>query len=427
MIRVYLDWNVYSRIKTSNKDFYPELREILLENDKFCFPFSTVHLTDIYESYLKVGWSNIQGHLESLNLSKNLNIKQIFGQEIAFYISKPIDELKSYILERNPDEKFSVNEITNENDYIDYFPETTKFLKEQDEISETQDKLISSFSNLINSFLGVNVKEDYQKGMKISKGKLLAKKTNVIDYLNENSVKNGFTDFKSFNDDLLLKINKNPKFIDEIITLFATIDISGYGQDNAIFSSTITDSLHCAYASTCDIFIVDDVRTYLKSKEVYKVKNLIVKTFRPKEFIEYYKKHNIEFNSGKSIIDFAYNFPKQDEPIIKTETENIYYLENYLFDFFNTISINNLELEQPKIVKLYKLPAHNELCLLTSEKEDLLRKINSFFGEPKLIQDSWKENGILNSAWIYNEIELIQLEINYDEVNLLFIKCQKME
>src|SRR5690554_2645916 len=124
MIRVYLDWNVYSRIKTSNKDFYPELREILLGNDKFCFPFSTIHLTDIYESYVKVGWSNIQGHLESLNLSKNLNIKQIFGQEIAFYISEPIEELKSYILERNPDEKFGVNEITNENNYIDYFPET---------------------------------------------------------------------------------------------------------------------------------------------------------------------------------------------------------------------------------------------------------------------------------------------------------------
>jgi len=427
MIRVYLDWNVYSRIKNSDKEFYPELRNILLNNSKYCFPYSTAHLMDIYESYKKVGWSDIQSHVTSLELSNSLNLKQVFGEKPAFYINDSTNELKSYILERHPSEKFGEIEKTNESDYIDYFPETTKFLDEQDKISEITDSIISNFQNFTNSFLRENFKEDYQKGLNINKGKLLNKKTNKIDYLNENSIKNGYDSFLSYNDEIIYKINKNPNFIDELTSLFTSIDISGYGQDTTVLSSTITDSIHCAYASTCDIFIVDDRRTYLKSKEVYNLKNLSVKTFRPNEFITFYKNHLLEFKNGQDILNFTFDIPNHAEPIFKTKTENIYYLESYLFDFFNVILVNNIELRDPKTIHLFKFPANNKLALLTLEKEDLLEKLNSTFGKPNLISDNWKETGILNCAWIYNKIELIKLSIDNSEVSLSFIKCKKKE
>jgi hypothetical protein len=427
MIRVYLDWNVYSRIKTSNKDFYPELRNILLDNDKYCFPFSTAHLMDIYESYSKVGWSNIQSHLEKLNLSKNLNIKHIFGEEISFYISEPIDELKSYISQKNPSEKFGEFNDNSKSDNIDYFPEATKFLKQQEEISKIRDKIISTFQNNLNSLLGENFKEDYQEGMKISKGKLLNKNTDKIDYFNKIAISAGFTDFKSHIEEILSKVNKNPELTDEISTLFTAIDISGYGQDNKNLSSTITDSLHCAYASTCDIFIVDDNKTYLKSKEVYRLKNLVIKTFRPKEFIDNYYNNNLEFDDGKQILEFAFNIPKLIKPILVSKSENIFYLESYLFDYFNIVSINNDELVKPIVIQMHKLPANNKLGLLSIEKEDLLKKLNLSFGEPILIKDSWRENGILYSAWLYKKIKLIKLRIEGNEVGLSFEKCKEIK
>lgn len=422
MIRVYLDWNVYSRIENSNVEPYPELRNILLNNNKFIFPYSTAHIIDIHESYLKVGWENVQGHISSLKLSNNLHLMQPFENDPGFYIENPSDALKAHIQNINPSITFDEIDETNNPNYIDYFPETTKFLKEQDEISEKRQKIISGFQEILNTFLGDGFKQNYQKGMNINKGKLLNKNTSVSEYLNENAVNGGYNNFEDFNSDILSKVNKNPNFISELSSLFIGIDISGYKEDTSKISSTITDSMHCAWASTCDIFIVDDIRTFYKSIEVYKMKKIMTKAFRPNGFIEYFNKTNLAFEDGMQLIDSLFDYCKSEEPTTILENGKTFFLNEYILDFFNLIVSDN----ENQYLRLHKLNANNQLVLLTCEKEDLLVKINSLFGEPKLIHDNWEENGTLNSAWIYNELELIKLSIDEGSVVLSFIKCKKI-
>ena len=421
MIRVYLDWNVYSRIETSNVSPYPELRNILLNNNRFFFPYSTAHIIDINTSYLKVGWENVQGHLSNLKLSNNLYLMQPFDGEIGFYFQEPSESLRAYIQDK--DSSISLEEIneTNNPDYIDYFPETTRFIKEQDEISRQNEKIISGFQGILNAFLGDNFKQDYQKGMNISKGNLLNKKKSVGKYLDSNAVNNGYENFQDFNSDILSKVNKNPNFISELSSLFVGIDISGYKEDTNQFSSTITDSFHCAWASTCDIFIVDDKNTFYKSIEVYKMKNISTKTFRPQGFVEYFNQTCFQFEDGMKLINSLFDYCKSTEPIGLIKNEKVYFLGEFILDFFNVIITEN----ENEYIRLYKRNASNQLVLLTCEKEDLLIKINNQFGEPALIHDNWEENGTLNSAWIYNELEVLKLSIEKDFVVLSFIKCKR--
>jgi hypothetical protein len=422
MIRIYLDWNVYSRIKHSNVSPYPELRNILLDENQYLFPFSTAHILDIYESYVKVGWANIQGHIESLSLSNGLLIQKPFGEDIGFYIKPPTETIKVHIQERNSLETFGENINKGNHDVIDYFPETTKFLKEQEEHSKQMDKIISGFQGLLNSFLSSETKETYQKEMNISKGTLLNKNTDPSNYLNENASSKGFKDFKDFNEWGLSNFKQTPDFLDEITSLFVGIDISGYKEDKNSIKSTITDSMHCAFASACDIFIVDDKNTYYKSIETYKLKGIQTKVFRPSNFVEYWNANHFVLKNGMELIDFAFNYSKTNEQLTTLNNENIYYLNHYILDFFNILSTNKTNEHE---IKFYKYFGNNYLFLLPQEKEDLLIKINNMFGEPKLITDTWMENGILKSAWIFNELDLIKLTIEDSHAILSFIKCEK--
>ena len=421
MVRVYLDWNVYSRIEMSNEPYFNGLKELLI-NVSYFFPYSTIHLIDIYESYKKVGWNNIQGHLNKLNLSNDLYLTTIFNDNLNFYHQSPIDMMKSYIVERNPKENFGEIELEKDENYIDYFPDTTAFLEECDKRNEEMDKMINKLNEALRNFIGEDFKEEYQKVMKINKGKLLNKNVAPLEYLNTNSAENGYENFEKYNSELLYKINKNPNLIEELATLFNTIDLSGYGEDKkGKFESTITDSLHCAYASTCDIFIVNDNKTYLKAIQVFKIKELNIKVFRPQHFIDHIKGNNKIFKDGLELINFIYDYNNLKSSS-KTEKEIIYQFNFFILDFFNQMILNFEE----NSIYLQKFRGSN-LSLLPIEKEDLLTKINSLFGLPFLIIDEWKENGHLNSVWLFNEMELIKLSINYSEVTLSFSKYRKLE
>ena len=48
MIKVYFDWNVMAQMKNG---LHPELKEIVLNNDKFLKPYSTSHISDIFSSF----------------------------------------------------------------------------------------------------------------------------------------------------------------------------------------------------------------------------------------------------------------------------------------------------------------------------------------------------------------------------------------
>lgn len=430
MIRVYLDWNAYSRIMNSNEQFYPQLRKILLGKDnKYIFPYSTAHLIDIYTSYEKVGWKNIQGHLQKLNLSNSLVIKNVFGEDLSFYSNNPVEEMKLYISERNKNEKFGEINKEPKKNKIDYFPETTKFLEENEKRFELLDKLNEKLIKINEAFLGENFKEDYQKSLKISKGKLLDKKTNPIEYLNQNIKQINFSNLESYNSKILSIINKKTDLYDELTSLFLTIDISGYAEDNVDIDSTITDSLHCAYASLCDIFIVDDKKTYLKSKEVYKIKELNIKTFRPKEFLEFYNQNYFEIDYN-NFINFIYDFPKNNQYVKKSKFGFSFNLDYYLFDYFNYILFDNLDRDKIQLIQLIKTTTETNLGLLEIEKKDIYKKVKNVFGEPNIVKDEWSKNGFFSSAWIkkYENsefVDLIRLDIRADFVKLSINKLKK--
>lgn len=48
MIKIYFDWNVLSQVKNGS---YPELKQIIQDNEKLLIPFSTSHINDLSSNF----------------------------------------------------------------------------------------------------------------------------------------------------------------------------------------------------------------------------------------------------------------------------------------------------------------------------------------------------------------------------------------
>ena len=74
-------------------------------------------------------------------------------------------------------------------------------------------------------------------------------------------------------------------------------DMHGYQEDTVqvkpnkrkeTFRNTTEDSFHCAFASTCNFYIINDNKSYNKTKQIYKRLGINTIVFKPNEFIEHY-------------------------------------------------------------------------------------------------------------------------------------------
>ncbi|KIC00091.1 hypothetical protein OA93_00285 [Flavobacterium sp. KMS] len=375
MIKVYLDWNVISQMKNGN---HTELNDIIFDNPKFLIPYSTSHIGDIFSSFNETEKQKelIQLDLEYLSkLTKDHCISNN-GKEIILDFTPPFDlfsqrvELKDTFKDISLDglsEMFSQDESTKEigEMYINSLKSISlgeEFIQalENPETAEQMDKLFPGlkenptmegfFQSFSKMNIALNENDDYkhlreivQDGFGINRDKIfnLEEPYKLIEKEQKN---------KGFAIDGYIDNSKNaPEWFNKVSNEYILLDMFGYQEDNVnvkkgrkeTFKNTTEDAFHASFASTCSFYILNDKKSYNKTKKVYEKLSINTIVLKPDEFVDYYNRYlNIE--DVRLNLPIAYDVLKNQQ-FYQSEEEGgklrTYYLPYYLFDFFNKILV----------------------------------------------------------------------------------------
>src|SRR5690606_13762843 len=139
----------------------------------------------------------------------------------------------------------------------------------------------------------------------------------------------------------------NPKWFDDITNEYLKLDIHGYQEDKVnikkgrkeTFKNTTEDGFHASFASTCNIYVLNDNKSYKKTTKVYEKLNVNKRVFKPDEFTDFYKKF-LDYNDPKvdlRIMQDILNSNNFSESKNEHGIYKAYYFPFFLFGFFNKI------------------------------------------------------------------------------------------
>lgn len=417
MIKVYLDWNVMAQMKGGYQN---DLLKVLSNKDKFFIPYSTSHIGDILSSYSEdiEQKKRIEKDLEFIstitdNLCLSNNGKQVIldKSDPKALFQQRVDD-KGFMTNFSLDalgEMFSDNELTKGigktlvsllktipldgafKDAIEN-PESGKYLNQMfPELKEnpTMEGFFKSFGEMYQNF---NEKEDYkilrevtQKGLGIKRDKIF-NDDNPYNLIKKAHNKLGVS-FDKYIDN-----SKNaPEWFNKISNEYLMLDMHGYQEDTIkikknkrkeTFKNTTEDAFHSAFASTCNFYIINDNKSYKKTKQVYKRLNINTVVFKPNEFLDYYKKYlNIEqtseyFKIAVEIIKTNNFLESKDE----NGVQRTYIIPYFLFDFFNKILVVYSNDSKKPIILLSKFSPTNGNVTHLIEIKILVKMLNEYFG-----------------------------------------------
>lgn len=457
MIRVYLDWNVFSRLE-HNDDVYKRLTSILEDDSKYIIPYSPAHLKDLYRSYKKVGMSGIDGHLEKLQkYSKSLFIVYIIKDVLEFQLLDAKESMQQHIDAYEEHEDFDFN-IGTKTDALDPFSAVfNSFFKMQlpnllpmDNNEVNRQIVNTKSSELLKRLLGTeetismkdimqnmmtisstlyeddsysNWRNGFQQDIKVS-GRIKDKRFNPIEILDENAQKLQKTNFMELFESMLIGKDKKSLF-NKIIALVRQLDFHGFYSDiieeGHHLDNIETDYEHIAYATSCDIFIVADKNTKAKATLAFELLKLNVHVVTPKEYVDFIEKNSLEIVEGKEFIEYLF-WISTVEPTLEINDRNAHYIPSFVLNYFNLASYS---IDNPKSVILQKMDTINRVGIFVKEMEAVVKKLNLFFGIPINEFGKLGEDGHL-IAWLTQELVLIKLQLTCGNLTLEVSQCKKM-
>lgn len=444
MIKVYLDWNVMAQMKSGT---HPVFSQIIKNQDKFLLFYSTSHIGDIFGSVSEdaVQKANIEADLNFItSLTNNLCLHTSKDEIIVDYyepwelMQQRIDDkdlLSGSILD-------NLQKILSENEFSkgigteliemikaipigdllkDKIQDSTQ-AEQLDEVfpglsqNPTMEGFFSSFSEMIEN---LNDKEGYkklreitQKGFEINQNQITNSR-NPFDIINEAHEKSGISLGKYLNNS-----NSGPKWFNEISNEYLLLDMHGYQQDKVnikkgrkeTFKNTTEDAFHAAFASTCNFYITNDKKSYLKTKQVYNKLNINTVVLKPDEFIEFYNTClNIDdlLTSLNLIIAIAKS-KYYSEKDIENGFIRTYFSPFFFFDYFNKIYLLNdfgddtltytLSKDNPTNGYTYRMEIIKLVTLLNKLLGNDIDNIGEAgyeeFKDEKWIGRKWEFNGI---------------------------------
>jgi hypothetical protein len=416
MIKVYLDWNVMAQMKSGYQN---DLLKVLSNKDKFLIPYSTSHIGDILSSYSEdiEQKKRIEKDLEFItsitdNLCLSNNGKQVIldkSDPKALFQQRVDDKdfMTDFSLD-TLDEIFSDNELTKgigkalvsllksiplDSAFKDAIenPESGKYLNQMfPELKEnpTMEGFFNSFGKM---YQNLNEKEDYkilrevtQKGLGIKRDKIF-NDDNPYKLIDKAHGKLGVSLDKYIDN------SKNaPEWYNKITNEYLMLDMHGYQEDTVkvnenkrkeTFKNTTEDAFHSAFASTCNFYIINDNKSYKKTKQIYERLKINTVVLKPDEFLEYYKKYlNIEhtsehFKIAVEIIKTNNFFESKDE----NGVQRTYIFPYFLFDFFNKIIVVKSNDNEKPIILLSKFSPTNGHVTHFMEIKILVKMLNEYF------------------------------------------------
>lgn len=437
MIKIYLDWNVIAQMKGG---FQNELFEILSNKDKFLIPYSTSHIGDVFSSYSEKNEQKkrIDEDLDYITLLTNNLCLSNKNKKIILDFSDPkslmqqrIDEkdfMKDFSLD-SLNELFSEDESTKgvgkmlisllkslpiESSFKEAFenPESGEYLNQMFPGLKENPTMEGFFKSFVKMYQNLNEKEDYkilrevtQKGLNINRDKIF-NETNPYNIINDAHNKLGFS-FDNYIDN-----TKNaPEWFNEISNEYLLLDMHGYQEDaikvkenkrKETFKNTTEDAFHAAFASTCSFYIINDKKSYKKTKQVYERLNINTLVLKPNEFIEYHTKF-LNVGNLSDHFKIAIELIKTDN-FFESKVENgvlrTYIFPYYIFDFFNKIIVLHPNNDEQPTIMLSKLSPTNGNVTYIKEVENLVENLNSFFGSDIDKLGNVKENEFASEDWI---------------------------
>lgn len=454
MIKVYLDWNIIAQMKGG---FHKELLDILSDNNKFIIPYSTSHIGDIFSSYSedKEQKQRIEEDLDFITALTKNNCLSNNGKDIFISAKDPKSLLKQRVDEKDLFNNFSLDsfeKLLGEDEltkgilkpYFDLLksipletsfkdalenPESGEYLNQMfPDLKEdpTMGGFFKSFGKMI---YNLNEKEDYkilreitQKGLDIKRDKIF-NEDNPYKLIEKAQEKLWQPLVNSFDN------SKNaPAWFNDISNEYVKLDMLGYQEDTIrvkenkrkeTFKNTTEDSFHAAFASTCNFYIINDNKSYNKTKQVFEKLELNTAVFKPNEFIDYYTKYlNIEqlhdhFSIAIQIIKSDnYYESKVENGVIRTYT-----FPYFVFDFFNKIIVIKPDNDDNPTIMLSKFSPTNGNVTYIVEIEKLVTDLINLFGLDNdklsyLSDDELSANEWIGRKWTKEDVNFRLIKTN---------------
>lgn len=462
MIRVYLDWNVFSRLG-SRDETHQKLTDILSNETKFLIPFSEAHLMDVYRSYKKVGLDGIDGHLNKLQqYSKSLFITDTINSKLEFQHLSAKEAMQQYIdaFKEHQDFNFDFAELmkpfefllkpildlqiqnplgipqegddaTAYKEMINNSPRTAidaqKLLGEGETTSlgQIMENLLHVSSTIFQDDSYKEMRDNYQKDLNVNTGRLNSKKFEPIKILDENAQKLKKENFLELHESLLIGSDTKSLF-NRIIALCRQLDFNGFFADTITpehhLDNVETDYKHIAYASTCDIFVIADKKTREKAIMAFDLLKIKVNVSSPEEFVVFFENNSATIENERHLIDYLF-WVSTNTPTVVDDGFQIHYVKSYVLDYFNLIAV---AVGNPEHLILKKLDTSNNVGILIREITAVKNKLLVLLGKPML------EHGEIGAesyfvSWMTED--LILFDFRYAEVLLVLEvqQCRKMK
>lgn len=425
MIRVYLDWNVISKLKT---DEYSGIRSFLDENmDKISMPFSPAHFEDISKSD-NPGNDKIHEDIETMeHLCRNYYLAYDKDKDMALpYIASPSAYYNQYksspttisdIINPENFAKFcGIDEISSDPRISQILnmsvrmselniPESLPFYKlvpRQNEVLSLKE-LIFLMVSIINKIM--TDRETY-KALRGTKGampipNIEGSPSEIIRFLNSCFEKAGLKhDFMGLVD-LALEYQKNNSFFMRFLTAYLMLDMF-YKSDklhkkgnNA--TNIVADAMHAYYAAYCDYFVTDDKRLAEKAAVLYNEFHINVPIISSREISEtisplLWQKPDHNSDIINDIISSTYIDNRCEEYGVNENDDEITWIvafKRYYFNFFNYANMSLLKNNNVLIITMLRRFGSLSRYMFYNEVAQLLTLLSDILGE---IPESSKES-----------------------------------
>jgi hypothetical protein len=452
MIKVYFDWNVMAQMKNG---LHNELQEIALNSNKFFKPYSTSHISDIFSSFKENDENSKLINADLGFISKLTNDTFLFnnGKDIVIDFAHPKEYYNQLVEQRNQFKDISIDglfkhlgedeltrdlvkpllnllkEIPLDNVFKEAFenPESAKQmetmlpgLKE----NPTMEGFFQSFSQMLKD---MNEDEKYKDLRKIVQSGLGINRDKIFD--NKSPYDIISSKYKQIGQDKSLHIDNDknaPKWFNEISNEYLFLDMHGYQEDNVnvqkgrkeTYKNTTEDAFHAAFASTCNFYVINDKKSYKKTKQVFEKLQINTLVLKPEEFVKYYndylnfKDSNLNVNIPYALLQNGeYQEEQLEDAVLRT-----YYLPFFLFGFFTKVMLLLPQNEKPPILLLSRNKPTNGTTYIM-EITKLANEISSLFGEDiqklgEVQETEFKEDNWVGRSWKVDNTKFRLVSIN---------------
>ncbi len=447
--------------------YLDDLLGIISKKDRFLVPYSTSHIGDIFanknedETQLKrieedFGFittltennclyndgkqiilntidpkslyqdrSEAEGLLDGFELDKLaqlFNAEGIPGIDDTFFTnfkSLPLDDEFTKALE-NPETREMVNKV---------FPDLA--------CNPTFGGFFKSFGKMIQN---LNETEDYENLRKITRDGLGINRDkiynieNPFEFIGKIHSKYGFSW-----ENIVDNTKHAPVWFNKISNEYLFLDMHGYQADKVrvkpnkrkeTFKNTIEDGFHAAFASTCHFYITSDKKSIKKTKQVYERLGINTVVLKPQEFVVLHRNSlhlNIQIVEQlcKSVLDVV-KTEKYEEAEVAGRIQRTYYLNFFIFDFFNRLTLFMGDDEHKPTFMLGRNSPTNSGGPYVFEVRFLIKKLNALFGVEdkefgKVSDDNLRGQTWWGLVWKHSSYEFQLLSHNgYAQLHLNF-------